>query len=268
MEHKGRSTVFSPKETNLGGLITVSTHLYKHKLALMDAKARINSLQKPHPHVDEMEIQASKYVSRPSSAKTSQYHFGSNTSYPDHHSQTIYSIRSVHPSQHQIESREPFHPILTRKNRKLDKFILQKHTNNMRNLKTKIRSIKSGANTTERKKNPFDTGVHPALFFRKPFSNQKPLDYLDIGARPFLGNQRKLIPVTSALQPRTQTRPSTHTSYHSSRYASRLGNGNNLAMDSMDADVFMDGYYRSSQDSMELFENLKRSSNHPNDFQR
>ena len=47
------SVVFSPSEGNLGGLYTVSTQLIKHKAAINLAKPRINSLSRPHPHVDE-----------------------------------------------------------------------------------------------------------------------------------------------------------------------------------------------------------------------
>jgi len=174
--------------------------------------------------------------------------------------------------QIQFESSGGFQPILTRKNRKLDKFTFQRHTSIMRNLKLKIQSIKSGANTTERKKNPYDTGVHPALFFRKPYQNTKPMDYLDISSRPIIGNQRKLVSVSGLTTVITPPPKKIKFSYANSRsqvHSPRHYNntGTTFAMDSMDAELYIDDTYKSSaKQSSDLYDHLRKAGHRYDDY--
>ena len=108
----------------------------------------------------------------------------------------------------------------------------------MRNLKSKINSIKSGYNITERKKNPFDTSVHPALFFRKPPGKRKPVDYSEISNRPLIGNHRMLVHATSVKHiPKPQFTP--RSLYQSPRQIPSLA----IALDSMDAEMYFDENY-------------------------
>ena len=193
-----------------------------------------------------------------SSAKFSQYSMIS-TNRPKS-ARSLNTARSMF--QLKFESPDGFKPIITRKNRKLDNFTFQEHTNNVRNLKMKIDSIRSGCNWTERKKNPYDTRVRPALFFRKPEGKQKPLDYFDIGLRPTLGNQRKLVS-TSAVKPQFTSKlakPTPRSSLYQSMRSTRSTDSRAFALDSMDAEMYLSENFKSPRQPLDLFEHLQKST--------
>ncbi|CAD8141528.1 unnamed protein product [Paramecium pentaurelia] len=141
---------FAMDVRNIGGLRATADHLYKHQIAVQNAKPSIN-IKPPKPPVDQKQRQECKYNA------------------DDDFNNVLKTFKAVVQTKKIIDNNQPFMKKRTPNNKnKKEKFEQYEHE---MNIKAQKRRIGSAGSMQERKKNQFDPIAHPPVFFRREGQN-------------------------------------------------------------------------------------------------